>query len=150
MRPGHSTEETGHAQTKRSGARLGPGSQRHTGGRGSARRVQSKAPEDEGARTRPKQRPFQCRKALQRCSFLNRWASLQCGAEDQHLDNGQNSTCLFRSYMLLKSGNNFIFLVKTKALEENRGKTCSGTDSVRRCNTFDSYPGKEEKSHTLC
>lgn len=52
--------------------------------------------------------------------------------------------------MLLKSGNNFIFLVKTKALEENRGQTCSGTDPVRRCNTSDSYPGREEKSHTLC
>lgn len=31
-RLGHSTEVTGHAQTKRSRARLGPGSQRHTGG----------------------------------------------------------------------------------------------------------------------
>ena len=108
VRPGHSTEETGHAQTKARRSRSGALGARATRQRGKAH-IHSKAPEGEGARARPKQRPFRCWKVLQRCSFLNRWASVQCGDKDQHLDNGQDSTCLFRSDVLRKSGNDFIF-----------------------------------------
>lgn len=51
--------------------------------------------------------------------------------------------------MLLKSGNN-LFLVKTKALEETEDRHAGGTDSCEeRCNTSDSYPGREEEPHPL-
>lgn len=61
MRPGHSTEEAATHRPSAAEPVCGPGARAtHAGG---SAHIHSKAPEGEGARARPKQRPFRCWKS---------------------------------------------------------------------------------------